>query len=65
MEAQIIEIATAAGRVLIHPIVIAVPLLVVLALATGLAGRLAVLVEDVRQPRTARSSDSAVFANDR
>lgn len=50
MESQIIEIATAAGRFLLNPVAIIVPLLAVLALATGVAGRIAVFVEDWRQP---------------
>lgn len=54
MEAQIIEIATAAGRVLLHPAAIGLPLLGVLALATGLAGRVAVLIEDFRYPAPSR-----------
>ena len=65
METQIIEIATAAGRVLLHPVVIAVPFLTVLALATGLAGRLAVFVEDLLQPSAVGQSQPTMRANDR
>lgn len=64
MESQIIEIATAAGRFLLHPIVIVVPLLAVLALATGVAGRLAVFVEDLRHPVPVQLTERAAHIKD-
>ncbi|HSF84190.1 MAG TPA: hypothetical protein VLG28_00850 [Acidimicrobiia bacterium] len=64
MEARIVEIATVAGRVLLHPVVIAVALLAVLALATGLAGRLAVFIEDLGHPIPAELTELAARTND-
>jgi len=51
MAAQIHDIATSASSVLLNPIVLIVPIVVALAIITGFAGRVAVVVEDLRYNR--------------
>ena len=51
MAAQIYDIATSASGVLLNPIVLIVPIVVALAIITGFAGRVAVVVEDLRYNR--------------
>ena len=51
MAAQIHDIATSASGVLLYPIVLIVPIVVALAIITGFAGRVAVVVEDLRYNR--------------
>ena len=51
MEAVIQKIATSAGWVVLNPFVLAVAVLTVLALMTGLAARGAILLEDFLQSR--------------
>jgi len=51
MAAQIHDIATSASGVLLNPIVLIVPIVVALAIITGFAGRVAVVVEDLRYNR--------------
>lgn len=46
MEAQIYDFARTAGQALLNPILLAVPVIGVLGLATGAAGRVAVIAED-------------------
>ena len=52
MEAQIYDIATSAGRVLLNPFLLIVPVIGVLALVTGVAGRVAIVVEDFLSDHT-------------
>ena len=54
MEAQIHDIAISAGRVFLNPFPISVLAIVGLAVFTGVAGRLAMTVEDVFQSRRDR-----------
>ncbi len=57
---QIFDIAATAGQVLLHPATVVVPLLTVAALVTGLAGRMALFIEDLRQmPSESRDVDHA------
>jgi len=51
MAAQIHDIAISAGGVLLNPFLLTVPILVLLAIVTGFAGRVAVFVEDLRYNR--------------
>jgi len=51
MAAQIHDIVTSAGGVLLNPFVLIVPTLVALAIVTGFAGRVAAFVEDLRYNR--------------
>lgn len=48
METYIVEVAAGIGEVLLSPLAIAIALAIVLALATGVAGRLALVIEDHR-----------------
>ena len=57
MDTLISNLATTAGRLLLNPLVITVPLLGLLAVATGFAGRAAIVVEDLRSVATARAKD--------
>ena len=52
MEAQIHDIATSASQVLQNPILHTVPVVGVLAVVTGFAGRIALFVEDLMYDRT-------------
>jgi len=54
MQAQISEIIAIASAVLSNPLVLAMLTVAVAAVATGLAGRLAVLVEDLSYIRRNR-----------
>ncbi len=68
MEAQIYDIASNAGRVLLNPFLLTVPVVGALVLVTGFAGRVAVSIEDLRymsvrrwhapSPRMAQRSSS-------
>jgi hypothetical protein len=51
MAAQIYDIATSAGGILLNPFLLIVPILVLLAIVTGFAGRVIVFVEDLRYNR--------------
>ena len=55
MEAHIYDIASNAGRVLLNPFLLTVPVVGALALMTGLAGRVAVSIEDLRYMSMRRS----------
>ena len=46
MEAQIHDIALSAGRILLNSFLLTVPVVGGLALVTGVAGRVAIMVED-------------------
>ncbi len=48
MEAHIYDIASNAGRVLLNPFLLTVPVVGALVLVTGFAGRVAVSIEDLR-----------------
>ena len=52
MEAHIYDIASNAGRVLLNPFLLTVPVVGVLALVTGFAGRVATFTEDLHSKRT-------------
>lgn len=47
METHVFEIATGAGIDLMNPLAVSIAVVIVLALATGIAGRVALLVEDL------------------
>ena len=49
--AQIHDIATSVGGVLLSPFVLIMPMVVALAIITGFAGHVAVVVEDLRYNR--------------
>ncbi len=51
MAAQIQNIATSASGVVLNPFLVTVLMVVVLAIVTGFAGRVAVFVEDLRYSR--------------
>ena len=51
LTAQILDIATSASSVLLNPLLLIVPIVVVLAIITGFAGRVVVVVEDLRYNR--------------
>jgi hypothetical protein len=51
LAAQILDIATSASSVLLNPLLLIVPIVVVLAIITGFAGRVVVVVEDLRYNR--------------
>ena len=51
MAAQIHDIVTSASGVVLNPFLLIVPIVVVLAIITGFAGRVAVIVEDLRYSR--------------
>ena len=51
LAAQILDIATSATGVLLNPLLLIVPIVVVLAIITGFAGRVVVVVEDLRYNR--------------
>ena len=55
MEAHIYDIASNAGRVLLNPFLLTVPVVGALALVTGLAGRVAVSIENLRYMSMRRS----------
>lgn len=51
MAAQIHDIAISASGVLLNPFLLIVPIVVVLAIVTGFAGRVVLVVEDLRYNR--------------
>ena len=51
MEAHILEMANRASRILLDPVLLAVAVIGVLAVMTGVAQRLTVTVEDILQSR--------------
>ena len=51
MAAQIHDIALGASGVLLNPLLLIAPIVVVLAITTGFAGRVAVVMEDLRYNR--------------
>lgn len=51
MTAFIFEIASTAGQSLLHPAALTIPAVMILTLPTGVAGRLAILLEDARHGR--------------
>ena len=51
MEAQILEMANRASRMLLDPVLLSVAVVGVLAVMTGVAQRLTVTVEDILQSR--------------
>ena len=55
MEAHIYDIASNAGRVLLNPFLLTMPVVGALVLVTGLAGRVAISIEDLRYVWTRRS----------
>ena len=55
MEAHIYDIASNVGRVLLNPFLLTMPVIGALALVTGLAGRVAISIEDLRYMWTQRS----------
>jgi hypothetical protein len=57
MEAQIYDFARTAGQALLNPILLAVPVIGVLGLATGAAGRVAVIAEDFLADHMEASAD--------
>jgi hypothetical protein len=57
MEAQIYDFARAAGQALLNPILLTVPVIGVLGLVTGAAGRVAVIAEDFLADHTEASAD--------
>ena len=52
METLIIELAATAWGALINPIVLAIPLIAVVALVTGVAARVATAIEDLSSRTT-------------
>lgn len=69
MEAQIQDIASNAGRFLLNPYLLSLPVAFVVALVTGVAGRVGVFVEDLHYNRTHRTdsrqgTDSQSAASD-
>ncbi len=59
MEAQIHDIATSVGQVLLNPILLAVLVAWVLSLVTGFAGRIGIYVEDFMYDKTLARTDAA------
>ncbi len=57
MEAQIYEIANHAGRVLTSPVLLAGPLVGIVALATGAVDRLTVVVESFQAGRAPKPAE--------
>ena len=57
MEAQIYDFARTAGQALLNPILLVVPVIGVLGIATGAAGRVAVIAEDFLAAPTQPSAD--------
>ena len=57
MEAQIYDFARTAAQALLNPILLAVPVIGVLGLVTGAAGRVAVIAEDFLADHTQPSAD--------
>ncbi len=55
MEAHIYDIASNAGRVLLNPFLVTVPVVGLLVLVTGFAGRVAISIEDLRYMSMRRS----------
>ncbi len=55
MEAHIYDIASNAGRVLLNPFLATVPVVGLLVLVTGFAGRVAISIEDLRYVSMLRS----------
>ena len=55
MEAHIYDIASNAGRVLLNPFLVTVPVVGLLVLVTGFAGRVAISIEDLRYVSMRRS----------
>ena len=55
MEAHIYDIASNAGRLLLNPFLLTVPVVGALVLVTGFAGRVAVSIEDLRYMSMRRS----------
>ena len=55
MEAHIYDIASNAGRVLLNPFLLTVPVVGALVLVTGLAGRVAISIEDLHYMSMRRS----------
>ncbi len=55
METIIYDIASNAGRVLLNPFLLTVPVVGALVLVTGLAGRVAISIEDLRSMSMRRS----------
>ncbi len=55
MEAHIYDIASNAGRVLLNPFLLTVPVVGALVLMTGLAARMAISIEDLRYISMRRS----------
>lgn len=55
MEAHIYDIASNAGRVLLNPFLVTVPVVGLLVLVTGFAGRVAISIEDLRYVSMLRS----------
>ncbi len=55
MEAHIYDIASNAGRVLLNPVLLTVPVVGLLVLVTGFAGRVAISIEDLRYVSMRRS----------
>lgn len=54
MAAQIHEIAIGAKAFLLDPVLLIVPVVMILAITTGLVGRVALVVEDLRYSRIQR-----------
>ncbi len=55
MEAQIQVIASTAGRFLLNPYLLSMAAALAVALVTGVAGRVAILIEDLQYNGTHRS----------
>lgn len=60
MEAHIYDIASNAGRVLLNPFLLTVPVVGALVLVTGLAGRVAISIEDLRYMSMRRSQATSL-----
>lgn len=56
MAAQIYDIAISAKSFLLDPVLLIVPIVLVLAIMTGVVGRVALVVEDLRYGRVLRRS---------
>ena len=63
MEAQLYEIASHAGRALFSPVLLAGPLIGILALATGAVDRLTIVVEDLQAGRAPNPAEPVAREN--
>jgi hypothetical protein len=63
MEAQIQDIASTAGRLLVNPYLLPIAVAFAVALVTGVAGRVALFMEDLQYHRTHRADSRPSVAS--